>query len=184
MTALSPCALNTWAEDIGITATLARDRGDIVAGLGIGGPIGDATWNAELMPTFLANGDVRMSALANISTGFMIGARNATAFVEYFHNGFGVGGSGTPLDQLPDDLTDRMTRGQLFTHIARLCRRRHDGRGDATADAVADRHRQSQRFEREPHRAGELVRWRQHQHHLRRRRAARRPPAPNSAAVP
>ena len=106
---------NTWAENIGITATLARDRGDIVAGLGVGGPIGDATWNAELMPTFLANGDVRVSALANISTGFMIGARNATAFVEYFHNGFGVGGSGTPLDQLPGDLTDRMTRGQLFT---------------------------------------------------------------------
>ncbi len=100
------------------SATLARDRGDIVAGLGLGGPIGDATWNAELIPTFLQGGDVKVSGLVNISSGIMIADHNATIFAEYFHNGFGVTGSGTPLDQLPTDLTDRLNRGQLFTSSA------------------------------------------------------------------
>ena len=106
---------SAWFGDLGTVATLARDRGDTVVGLGLSGPLGDATWNVELMPTFVTGGGTRISGLANISTGFMLGEHNATAFVEYFHNGFGVGGSGTPLDQLPADLTARVNRGQLFT---------------------------------------------------------------------
>jgi hypothetical protein len=101
--------------DIGTTLTLARDRGDIVTGFGLSGPVGDATWNAELIPVFEKGGTVRISALANISAGVMIADHNATVFAEYFHNGFGVTGSGTPLSALPTDLTDRITRGQLFT---------------------------------------------------------------------
>ena len=106
---------NAWFEDIGTSLSLARDRGDTALGIGVSGPLGDATWNAELMPTFLRGGGTRISALANISTGFMLGDRNATAFAEYFHNGFGVSGSGTPLAALPADLSARVARGQLFT---------------------------------------------------------------------
>ena len=106
---------NAWFGDLGTSMTLARDRGDTVVGLGLSGPLGDATWNVELMPTFVTGGGTRFSGLANISTGFMLGEHNATVFAEYFHNGFGVGGSGTPLDQLPADLTARVSRGQLFT---------------------------------------------------------------------
>ena len=101
--------------DLSTVLTLARDRGDTVAGLGLGGPLGDATWNAELMPVFADDGTVTVSALANISAGVMIADHNATVFAEFFHNGFGVGGSGVPMDELPQDLGDRLTRGQLFT---------------------------------------------------------------------
>ncbi|MDE2135302.1 MAG: hypothetical protein KGJ49_11965 [Alphaproteobacteria bacterium] len=97
------------------TLLLARDHSDWVAGLGVNGALGDATWNLELVPTFLAAGPARVSALANISDAVTLFDRNAMFFAEYFHNGFGVGSNaGFDLTSLPPDLTDRLARGQLF----------------------------------------------------------------------
>ncbi len=95
------------------TWLLARDHGDWVAGLGIGGPLGGAVWNVEIVPTFEMAGPTRVSALANISGATTLFGRNATLFAEYFHNDFGVA-SGTALDSLPADLADRLARGQVF----------------------------------------------------------------------
>ena len=156
---------SAWFGDLGTVATLARDRGDTVIGLGLSGPLGDATWNVELMPTFVTGGGTRFSGLANISTGFMLGEHNATGFVEYFHNGFGVSGSGTPLDQLPADLTARVNRGQLFTDFPRLYCRRYECRGHTASDPFAECHRQSRRFQRQSGGAGQLVARRQYQSH-------------------
>jgi len=94
------------------TWLVARDHGDWVAGLSIGGPLGGAVWNVEVMPTFEMAGPTRVSALANISGATTLFGRNATLFAEYFHNGFGA--TGGALDSLPSDLADRLARGQVF----------------------------------------------------------------------
>ncbi|GHE05400.1 hypothetical protein U879_04025 [Defluviimonas sp. 20V17] len=99
----------------GLSLLAARDRGDWTAGLGLSGPLGGATWNAEIVPTREAAGATRVSGLLNISGATTLAGRNATYYAEYFHNGFGVPGSGAALDSLPSDLTARLTRGQIFT---------------------------------------------------------------------
>src|SRR5262249_36632813 len=95
------------------TWLVARDHGDWVAPLGVNGALGGATWNVEFMPTFVRRGPTRFSGLANISDAFTLLDRNATAFAEYFHNGFAADG-GFTLATLAPDLVDRLSRGQLF----------------------------------------------------------------------
>jgi hypothetical protein len=96
------------------TLLLARDHGDWVAGLGVNGALGGATWNVELVPTFLRTGGTRVSSLANISDAVTFLDRNTTVFAEYFHNGFGDNESDLTFATLPPDLVDRLSRGQLF----------------------------------------------------------------------
>ena len=95
------------------TLLLAHDDGDWVAGLGVNGALGGATWNVELVPTFLRSGGTAVSGLANISDAITLGGKNATVFAEYFHNGFGVVGPAT-VATLPPDLLARLNRGQIF----------------------------------------------------------------------
>jgi len=96
------------------TLLLARDHGDWVGGLGVNGALGGATWNLELVPTFVDHGTTRISALANVSDAVTLFDRNATIFAEYFHNGFGASKSDFALATLPFDLLDRLGRGQVF----------------------------------------------------------------------
>ncbi len=98
----------------GTTFLLARDHGDWVVGAGVNGALGGATWNVELVPTFLNAGPTRISALANISDAVTLFDRNATVFAEYFHNGFGVDNGNFTFATLPPDLVDRLSRGQVF----------------------------------------------------------------------
>lgn len=97
------------------TWLIARDHGDVVAAAGLNGALAGATWNLEMVPTFLDRGGTRLSALANISDAVTLAGRNATVFAEYFHNGFGVADEGAALSTLPADLTGRLARGQVFT---------------------------------------------------------------------
>ena len=113
----SSIALHLQTSLFGHQATwlLARDYGDWVGAAGLNGALGGATWNLELVPTFLNTGPTRISALANISDAVTLFDRNATVFAEYFHNGFGVRrGASFNLASLPSDLVARLARGQLF----------------------------------------------------------------------
>ncbi len=105
----------TTMGDTGAEFILARDHGDTTAGLGLSGDLGGASWNVELVPTWLSSGDVRTSGLANISTGISAFGRSALVFGEYYHNGFGVAGTPASLGALPPELTDRLQRGQVFS---------------------------------------------------------------------
>ncbi len=91
----------------------ARDRGDMVAGLNLSGPLGGASWNAEYVHWRLADGTTHPSWLFNITNFGTLGDWNASYFAEYFHNGFGVDAS-VPLDALPASLAKRMSTGQVF----------------------------------------------------------------------
>lgn len=96
------------------TWLLARDHGDIVAGIGINGPLGGATWNAEIVPTFIDGGATNTSALINISDADQIWGRNITYFAEYYRNGFGLSRRHYSLAALPASLASRLQRGQVF----------------------------------------------------------------------
>src|SRR5579859_2433283 len=69
------------------TWLIARDHGDWVGAVGINGALGGATWNLEWVPTFVAHGATHVSYLANLSDATTLFERNATVFLEYFHNG-------------------------------------------------------------------------------------------------
>ncbi|WP_293677196.1 hypothetical protein [uncultured Phenylobacterium sp.] len=97
------------------TWLLARDHGDWVAAVGVNGALGGATWNLEVVPTFLDGGGTRVSGLANISYSATLMRRNATLFAEYFHNGFGARERNFDVASLPPELLDRLSRGQLFS---------------------------------------------------------------------
>lgn len=103
----------TRVADLGTNFLLARDHGDWTLAAEVTGPLSGATWDIELVPTFLNSGPTRLSALANISDAVTLLDRNATVFAEYFHNGFGVTGD-TTFATLPPDLSDRLSRGQVF----------------------------------------------------------------------
>jgi hypothetical protein len=96
------------------TFLFAHDHGDWVVGAGVNGSLHGATWNIELVPTFLAHGGARFSAIANVSDATTLFGKNATVFGEYFHNGFGVASGPYNLADLPPDLLERLERGQLF----------------------------------------------------------------------
>jgi hypothetical protein len=96
------------------TWLLAYDHGDWAGALGVNGALGGATWNLEAVPTGVKGGDVRVSAVANISDAVSLLGHNATVFGEYFRNGFGVGTGPIIIAGLPADLKDHLARGQVF----------------------------------------------------------------------
>ena len=93
---------------------LAHDYGDTVAAAALSGPWGDALWRFEWVPTFFDNGGQRDSAIFNLENAWTWGNRNVSGYVEYFRNGFGVGGRDYTLEQLPSYLVKRLARGQVF----------------------------------------------------------------------
>ena len=96
------------------TWLLARDHGDWVAGLGVNGALGGATWNLEAIPTFVRDGKTYTSALANISDATTLFGRDLTLFAEYYRNGFGLSARRYALANLPMPLLGRLVRGQVF----------------------------------------------------------------------
>ncbi len=95
------------------TWLVARDHGDWVAGLGLNGPLEGATWNAEIVPTFVRGGGY-VSLIANLSDAVTLADRDATLFAEYFRNGFGLATRDYAFADLPTPLKDRLLRGQVF----------------------------------------------------------------------
>ncbi|MGR3291940.1 MAG: hypothetical protein ACU0C9_12205, partial [Paracoccaceae bacterium] len=54
--------------DLGAHFVLARDHGEMTAGIGLSGSLGGAAWNAEVVPTQLSDGSIKTSAIVNITT--------------------------------------------------------------------------------------------------------------------
>jgi hypothetical protein len=96
------------------TWLLARDHGDMVTAVGVNGSLGGATWNAEIVPTFMNSGGTYVSALLNISDAGALWGRDITYFAEYYRNGFGLDRTRYALSTLPHALLDRLLRGQVF----------------------------------------------------------------------
>ena len=96
------------------TWLVAHDHGDTVAAFGINGSLGGATWNGEIMPTFVKGGGTFVSMLANISNAGKLWGRDVTYYAEYYRNGFGMSRRHYALTDLPQALIGRLLRGQVF----------------------------------------------------------------------
>ncbi len=77
-------------------------------------PVGQALVRADVIASETEQGGYVYSGVLNADISFMLWDRNAYTFVEYFHNGWGV----TDLPDnplfLPTELTDRLSRGEVF----------------------------------------------------------------------
>ncbi len=96
----------------------ARHYGDSVFGLGWRRPLGAALARSDLLVTDLEGAGARFSALVNIDYSLVFRQRNLYAFVEYFHNGFGVSrAKAADAGDYPAALRERLARGELFSRM-------------------------------------------------------------------
>ena len=93
--------------------TVAQDRGDQVAALGLSGSLAGIGWKAEVVDWALASGTTEPSWIVSFLNFGSLGQFNTTYFAEYYHNGFGET-SATALDALPAELLKKMSTGQVF----------------------------------------------------------------------
>jgi hypothetical protein len=77
-------------------------------------PLGGAMMRTDLVATRLDDGDWRLSGIINVDTSFALAGRSTYVFAEYYHNAFGVSElPDSPLG-LPEELTGRLLRGEVF----------------------------------------------------------------------
>ena len=87
---------------------------DDVYGLSWRVPVGGALLRNDIIATRLDDGDWKVSGVLNLDYSFMLVGRNAYVSAEYYHNDFGVKSlPSTPL-LLPEALTVRLARGEVF----------------------------------------------------------------------
>ncbi|HAQ76238.1 MULTISPECIES: hypothetical protein [Hyphomonas] len=91
----------------------ASDYGDGILAIGGASPLGDAVWKFDVVSTFKDGSDASVSAVTSLQNSWDWGGRPVTGFVEYYRNGFGVADRRASTE-LPEDLTNRVARGQLF----------------------------------------------------------------------
>ncbi|MEM8767933.1 MAG: hypothetical protein AAGE43_10840 [Pseudomonadota bacterium] len=78
-------------------------------------PVGGSMVRADLVATRLdADGDWRFSGIVNADYSFDLGGRSAYVFAEFYHNDFGVKTLPQDIRELPDELTERLARGEVF----------------------------------------------------------------------
>ena len=77
-------------------------------------PVGGAILRTDLVASRLEGGDWRLSGVVNFDTSFALAGKTAYVFAEYYHNAFGVSElPDSPLG-LPEELTVRLLRGEVF----------------------------------------------------------------------
>lgn len=77
-------------------------------------PVGPALIRTDIVASENQVGDMVYSGMLNADLSFPLIGRNAYAFAEYFHNGWGVTQLPDDIQQLPLELSDRLGRGELF----------------------------------------------------------------------
>ena len=95
----------------------SRHYADWVQGFSLRLPVGVAMLRSDLVATKLQDGGWRASGLVNLDASFIIGRRNAYAFAEYFHSGFGLQRLPSGGEPLPPALAERLQRGEVFNRM-------------------------------------------------------------------
>ena len=96
---------------------LARHYGDIVIGAGGNrGVLGDTLLRGDITATFTDDHRIVPSVVASLGKSFVMGGKNVSGAIEYYHNGFGQGGKTILLEdlQLNHHLQKRIARGEIF----------------------------------------------------------------------
>ena len=77
-------------------------------------PVGQALVRVDVVASEDLAGDQVFSGVVNADLTFVLADRNAYAFAEYFHNGWGVSELPDDITLLPLDLQIRLARGEIF----------------------------------------------------------------------
>jgi hypothetical protein len=77
-------------------------------------PVGGAMLRSDVVATRLTGGDWRVSGVVNADLSFDLGGRSTYVFLEYYHNDFGVRRLPASVLLLPEPLTERLARGEVF----------------------------------------------------------------------
>jgi hypothetical protein len=88
---------------------------DGIFGVSLHRPVGGALVRTDWLLTDVDDGGYVVSGVVNIDYSFEWLARNWYVFAEYFRNGFGTDQHPIDITNLPQDLRDRLARGELFT---------------------------------------------------------------------
>jgi hypothetical protein len=64
--------------------------------------------------TEVSDGDIEISGIINLDYSFSVGDDLVYVFAEYYRNGFGVSKMPVSVSMLPEPLTDRLARGEVF----------------------------------------------------------------------
>lgn len=98
-----------------VEAVAAKHYADDFLGFTWRQPLGPTVFRADVTGTRLAGDPTwHTSGVANVDLAFDLFGRSAFAFLEYFHNGFGVGELPPTQADLPAALQVRLARGELF----------------------------------------------------------------------
>jgi hypothetical protein len=88
---------------------------DGIVGASLRHPLGGALLRTDWLLTDVEDGGVEVSGIVNIDYSFGWFARNWYVFAEYSRNGFGTNERPIDIENLPQALRDRLTRGEVFT---------------------------------------------------------------------
>ncbi len=108
-----------WRTFIGeseLELAAGRHYEDDIAAITYRFPIGGALVQTDWVATHLDEEDEwKISGVANIDYSFQLAGRTTYVFAEYYRNGFGRNGNPIELGRLPDYLTERLQRGEVFS---------------------------------------------------------------------
>lgn len=95
-------------------AVVAQHYGEPVYAVSLRLPLGQALLRTDLVASQDLRGRWRYSGVVNADLSFVIAERNAYVFAEYFRNGWGVDELPFSVQTLPEELQERLARGELF----------------------------------------------------------------------
>lgn len=95
---------------------LARNYGELTAGVGGNRSMGGAVWRGDLVVTDAAS-SIKAQFVTNLSYSWMWRGKNVSGVLEYYFNGFGQGDGDYDPSSLAanPDLLKKFARGELFT---------------------------------------------------------------------
>lgn len=93
----------------------ARDYEDWVTSLSFSGALGEASWNLDIVPTYVdAEEEIKTSAVLNLNHAWIVSDHNVTGFIEYYFNGYGESDTSPAITQLNTSLVTKQSRNQVF----------------------------------------------------------------------
>lgn len=103
-----------YARDLEFEAVAAQHYDEPVYAASLRFPVGQALVRSDVVASQDLAGRTRVSGVLNADVTFVVGDRNAYVFAEYFRNGWGVNELPSSVLALPQELSLRLARGELF----------------------------------------------------------------------
>ncbi len=93
----------------------AAHYGETVIGAGVSHDVMDAVWRLDVSLTDLEQRGIEPAVVTNLDRTWEVFGKNVYGYAEYYRSAVGVGSDDYGSLDLDDDITDRLSRGELFT---------------------------------------------------------------------